>query len=118
MSMQIKWQDPPEPSTGRGRQTSRERDQLVAQLKNHPGKWALILEDQKSSSAATSMRKRGCEARSVRHRKTNTYDVYARWPEQDLADVDPYIARRRARGVPEDGRAVSRPPAPGIRAVS
>lgn len=78
MSMKIKWQDPPESGIGRGRQASRERDQLVEELKEHPGKWALILEDQKSSSAAASMRKRGCEARTVRHKETGTYDVYAR----------------------------------------
>lgn len=113
--MNIIWEEPP--ARVSGRQASRERRETIAQLRQHPGQWAKVLEGAASHSAAAPWRKDGCEARAHR-RDDEKIDVYARWPEQDLAEVDPYIARRRARGVPEDGRAASRPSSPGIRAVS
>lgn len=114
MNVQMKWQEPPQSKAGRGRAASRERDAVVAQLKEHPGRWALVQEQCRNSGAGTSWRQRGCEATAVRRDDGKGYDVYARWPEVDPAEVDPYVARRRAKGVPRDGRPVSN----GLRSVS
>lgn len=114
MNVQMKWQEPPQSKAGRGRAASRERDAVVAQLKEHPGRWALVQEQCRNSGAGTSWRQRGCEATAVRRDDGKGYDVYARWPEVDPAEVDPYVARRRAKGVPRDGRPASN----GLRSVS
>lgn len=76
---EIVWEDPPDRHLGAaGRNVS----ELVAELKNHPGKWALVREDTlgKSSSAATYLKRRyGCETRT--RTSDGTTKLYARWPE-------------------------------------
>lgn len=107
--MSIKWKEPPENKAGTGRAASRERAQIVAQLKDNPGQWALVQEAAKNSSAISNWKNRGCEATS-RKRDDGLTDIYARWPEPDLAEIDPHIAARRARGVPANGvRGVRNP---------
>lgn len=112
--MSIKWQEPPEEKPGGCRTESRKRDAVVAQLKEHPGRWALVQPGVKGSSPMTGWKKRGCEATS-RKRDDGLTDIYARWPEADLAEIDPHIADRRRRGVPATGATSIRNP---LRSVS
>lgn len=82
---------------------SRELDAMVEELKTNCGQWAKVATNQARTSATDRWTRRGCEA-TVRRNAAGTYDVYARYPEPDLAEVDPYIARRRARGIPTEGK--------------
>ncbi len=71
------WRDPPL-STGR---RSNATDQIVAELKQHPGRWALV--DHGSTNLATKWRARGCEVVYRRNGdNVNRVDIYARWPEE------------------------------------
>lgn len=112
--MSIKWQEPPEDKSGSGRPASRERDAVVSQLKENAGRWALVQPGAKASSAMSGWKKRGCETTS-RKREDGLVDIYARWPEPDLAEIDPHIADRRRRGVPAAGATSIRKP---LRSVS
>ena len=82
---------------------SRELDAMVEELKANSGQWAKVATDQAKTSATQRWTRRGCEA-TVRRTPSGKYDVYARYPEPDLAEVDPYIASRRARGIPTEGK--------------
>jgi hypothetical protein len=72
----IRWEDPPEPSVGRGR--AMRVDAFVAGLKRHPGRWALVGEG--TPGLAGPYRLRGCEV-AVRGPSSGLRKVYARWPE-------------------------------------
>lgn len=75
--VEIIWQEPP-PAV------STEKAAILAELQNHPGRWALLGKDKSSSAAADPWRKLGCEAvarRTNPGEKKCLYDVYARWPE-------------------------------------
>lgn len=106
--MSVNWQDPP--PTKAGRSASKHRRDLIAELKKHPGRWALGEERAARSSGVSNWKKLGCEATSRTRDDGEGYDIYVRWPEVDLATVDPTIAARRARGVPAGGvRSVANP---------
>lgn len=85
---------------------------IVERLQDEPGKWALVESGCSSASVRKAWQRLGCEAttrRIILEKDEDTgditysWDVYARWPEQDLAAVVPYIANRRARNVPREG---------------
>ncbi|MEE2568587.1 hypothetical protein V1638_04140 [Pseudarthrobacter sp. J64] len=73
---ELNWQDPPGQSS-----KAREYDAIVEQLKRYPGRWALIKEDNKTSTAPQLIRAAGCETKCRRHpTEAKTWKVYARWP--------------------------------------
>lgn len=76
--LELNWKEPPP-------EVSSRYAPVLALLKQHPGRWALVVEKRKSSGAAAPWKKLGCEARAVRTDDAEpAYDVYARWPQ--LAD--------------------------------
>lgn len=76
----IVWQDPP-PSRSN---TPKWRSAVIAELKQHPGAWALVEPGKSSGSYAYLWRRKGCEATSRLVRPADgkpCFDIYARWPE-------------------------------------
>lgn len=72
------WEDPPPPTTA----PESSLPALVAELKSHPGKWALVSEDASNrlNSRATYLKQRyGCDA-AIRTTDGKSR-LYARWPE-------------------------------------
>lgn len=101
--VEIEWKDPPK----RIRGDVRWRLDVLKELKDHPGKWSRVERGVKSRYPKDKWVELGCEAsahRVITETGSVRFDIYARWPEVDLATVDPYIARRRANGVPRNGR--------------
>lgn len=98
----IEWVEelPPRPSQTKA---SRRADAIVERLKKTPGKWALVEPNAKHRESVRRYTRRDCEAAARENLDTGGYDIYARWPATDLAAVDPYLARRRARGIPPEG---------------
>jgi len=73
----VVWEEPPMTTT-----TKRTAWQdTLEQLQAHPGKWARVAEGHKYPNAATTWRKRGCEARAAKPEGSTLYTVWARWPE-------------------------------------
>lgn len=117
------WKEPP-PAV------SAEKAAILTELRNHPGRWALVQQDRSSSSAAAPWQKLGCESKAARKNPGEApakYDVYARWPEAkrtaakefSAGGVNPVAPRpavgggtydpgagRAARGIPADGLPV------------
>jgi hypothetical protein len=78
----VVWEDPP-PGEFRANRR-REIDAVVAELRDHAGKWALVRTHQDGDlnnawQSARPYQRRGCEA-AVR-RVGDERRVYARWPE-------------------------------------
>ena len=74
----VVWEDPPISARGGG---ARGRLRvLLAELKEHPGKWAISHPAAQSPSSAYPLKRVGCEVTS-RKNDDGTYRVYARWPE-------------------------------------
>lgn len=73
--MSLVWKDPP-PSKTFGKLAGE-----IAELKAHPGVWALVREST-HRSAGISWERHGCET-TLRKNPDGTWQVYARWPEQD-----------------------------------
>lgn len=73
------WKEPPAPAA-RGRKGGTKYAELVAELKAHPGKWALVAEGLVNRGPADYIRKQGLEV-TTRIRQDGKYDVYARGPE-------------------------------------
>lgn len=74
----INWEDPPVSNNGMYAR-AREIDKTVAELKQHPGKWAKVATGAPSNSGSASWRKRGCEVTTTR--TPDGVDIYTRWPE-------------------------------------
>lgn len=70
------WEDPPDNPTGvRGKSRI---DLVIAELRLHPGKWAIVATYDANTSAtgvADKFKRSGCES------TTRGGDIYARWPE-------------------------------------
>ena len=98
----IEWVDVP-PAVDSRPKAARRADAIVERLKKSPGQWALVEPNAKYRENIRTYKRRGCEAAARENPDTGGHDIYARWPVTDLAAVDPYIARRRARGVPQEG---------------
>lgn len=63
-----------------------ERD--VAELKAHPGAWALVREGAKSAAPVATYKARGCVATSHRvNTSPDRFDIYAMWPADETDDV-------------------------------
>lgn len=78
MAGTIIWQDPPAPMKGRERTV--ELDALAAELKAHPGRWALVATNP-YPGASKQYKNRGLQV-ITRTRPDGKYDVYARAPER------------------------------------
>lgn len=78
----IIWEDPPPRQRGGGR--GFDYDGFVAELKKHPGKWAVVRPGGAYSGAFGDahqrLRRCGCDALQ-RKQPDGTYTLYARWPE-------------------------------------
>ncbi|QAY16096.1 hypothetical protein SEA_ELESAR_45 [Arthrobacter phage Elesar] len=75
--VEITWQDPP---PARGAATGGRYEQIIEALRKHPGRWALITSDWKTSSAPAAFRQNGCQATTRANEGKKTYSVYARFP--------------------------------------
>ena len=73
--MSVVWQDPPIT----GQRSKHPWDEIIRELRTHPGKWALVLEGT-SPSMRYSPRLRDCEVRAVSTDVHNKVNIYARWP--------------------------------------
>ena len=85
---------------------------IVEELQKHPGRWALVVSQAKSSSAAVSWRTLGCEAtpRPSKSGNKGEYDVYARWPEKAAKPVPVPNAKETVTKAVTSGTAL-KPPA-------
>lgn len=103
MAPRSKWVDEP-PRRRNLTAVTRRRDAAVEELKTRPGEWMLVESGKAHRSASQHWQARGCET-TCRTTVDGTVDVYARWPEPtpDLSASIPYIAARRARGIPTEG---------------
>jgi hypothetical protein len=70
------WEDPPP----RIRGGSTEPPDWLAELKAHPGKWAIVIARAKSNSTAASLRKRWGIEVTARGNKADGWKIYARVP--------------------------------------
>ena len=78
----IIWEDPPVPTKGPKAEVW---PSVVAQLKKHPGKWAIVKTGYVTTNSAGSMQRYlkqtyRCEE-TYRKQPDGTYTLYARWPE-------------------------------------
>jgi hypothetical protein len=79
----VVWEDPPPDSRGRGLSGAAARNAaILAEVKAHPGKWALVSEDI-ARSVAQAWKKKGCETRTATNGRgvTARGKLYVRWPE-------------------------------------
>jgi hypothetical protein len=79
----IVWEDPPPNGKGRGLGPAAARNAaILAEVKAHPGKWALVSEDI-ARSVAGQWKKKGCETRTASNGGPNASrgKLYVRWPE-------------------------------------
>ena len=77
--MNIKWQEPPAPKTGRG---DFDYDAVGQKLMDRPGAWALVHEGMKSRTRMTTWKKRGFDSTTRPNpRDPKIYDVYVRYVE-------------------------------------
>lgn len=88
----LRWEDPPPFKSGRGANV--ETLALIADLQAHPGRWALITDNAKSSGHGTfrTLRRAGCDL-TVRSNPDGTHRTYACWP----VDGPKPIAKRAPR---------------------
>lgn len=114
--VEIVWQDPPTK-----RQRPGEYDDLIAVLKQNPGKWALISKDWKTPSAPAAFRQQGCEATNRKNKDGTTWSVYARCP---ISKAHPArtptateVEKAAVTKAIQTGTALTPPPAPVRRAV-
>lgn len=77
----MEWKDPP-PATGGPRH---ELDAEVDELKQHPGRWALVRENCVASARDAYVR-RGCET-TTRAAGGGKFNLYARWPVTESNQV-------------------------------
>ena len=72
---EIKWQEPPEPKTGRA--AKHQWDEIAATLKKNPGRWALVQEGARNGGGGRRCAERGLEWRQV-SRADGKFDIYAK----------------------------------------
>lgn len=110
---ELLWQDPPARNSARGNDYT----ETIETLKAHPGRWALVLKEWKTSAAPAAFRQAGCQAttRQNKGKDQKTYSVYARYPaEPAKARADAGQARKSqvAQAV-SNGTALKPPAKPG-----
>jgi hypothetical protein len=110
--VEIVWQDPPT-----RRQRPGEYEATIAELKKHPGRWALIASDWKTAHAPNAFRQAGCEITARRNKDTKggvkSFSVFARFPQPKLnqAQVMAAAAEKSAvRKAVQTGTALTPPP--------
>jgi hypothetical protein len=83
--MKIIWKDPPPAPQRDPRGKHNDSMRVVAELRKHPGKWALVetgLQPKPATSTRMRWRRYGCEAEiRTDPNEPTTRVVYARWPE-------------------------------------
>ncbi|MBT2594752.1 hypothetical protein [Arthrobacter sp. ISL-72] len=112
---EMAWQDPPTERTRPG-----QYDEVIAQLKIHPGRWALLKTDWKAKTPPNVLRQNGCET-TVRKVKLENGEearhLYARFPfpKPSSAEVKAAAAEQaKARQAVQTGTAL-KPPPPAVR---
>ena len=105
---EIVWQDPPKGRGGR----SLNYAVLIETLKAHPGRWALIANDWKTSAGPAAFRQNGCEVTTRRNKDDKdgekTWSIYARYP---IKVIPPSPAKARVENAIATGTAL-KPPGP------
>lgn len=85
--MEINWKEPPPSATGR-KGAAMDYDALTAEMKQHPGRWALVSE-KVTPGRLNPLKRRGLEVRTVTAGlgyERGFADLYARWPESSAGD--------------------------------
>ena len=72
--MAVEWMDPPRSINPR----QQEIEADVAELKAHPGEWALVVREA-SEAAARAYQRRGCRTRIALTEDRRHYNIYAMW---------------------------------------
>lgn len=113
----LRWEDPPP-----CKRVSAETGALVAELKAHPGQWAVIREGAKSvSSIREALRKHGCDASSRRH-EDGSFTLWAQWPVDGPKPTNGRAARRAKvvdlpEPTPVKRESAAEPPRAGDKAL-
>jgi len=105
--VEMKWKNPPSRSS-RGTQY----DEIIEELKKHPGRWALISEDWKTSGPPSRFKKAGCEATCRANKESKTWSLYARYaPKGHVAAPAPAVGKAAVAKAVPTGTALTPPPA-------
>ena len=105
--VEMKWKNPPSRSS-RGTQY----DEIIEELKKHPGRWALISEDWKTSGPPSRFKKAGCEATCRANKESKTWSLYARYaPKGHVASTAPGAGKAAVAKAVATGTALTPPPA-------
>lgn len=115
--VEIMWQDPPT-----RRQRPGEYESAIAELKKHPGRWALISAEWKTAHAPNAFRQAGCEITSRRNKDaedgTKSWSVYARFPLRKPSAEEAKAAAAEKAAVQKavkTGTALTPPPKAVVR---
>lgn len=73
--IELQWQDPPS-----RRADHAQYDPIIETLQQHPGRWALVVKDWKTTAGPSAFKQRGCEMTTRRNSDKKTWSVYVRWP--------------------------------------
>lgn len=122
--MGLVWKEPPPRRSG----VSAAYDGVIEQLKDNPGKWALVTDEWSTSAAPAALAKAGCEVtcRRIKDSNPKKFEVYARYPEPNpVADpkspgkaevkkaISAGTALKPPPGAPAKPKAKEPAPAPG-----
>lgn len=109
--VELKWQDPP--SRIKKPRTSIYADVIQA-LKANPGKWALITDDWRATSAPAAFRQAKCEATTRRNDDGKRWSVWARFPlAESKGRQDAGVAKKaKVAEAITTGTALKPPPPP------
>ena len=110
MEDNIVWQDPPTARTRRGINY----DTVIESLKANPGRWALVIQDWRTSSGPAAFRQKGCDMTTRRNKDPEgadkTWSVFVRYP---VKVVPPSPSKVRVENAIATGTAL-KPPAPAV----
>lgn len=124
-TVEVVWQEPPS-----DRQRPGQYDEIIAVLKKHPGRWALISAKWKTNSPPNAFKQAGCESTARRNKTANgeakSWSVYARCP---ISKANPArvpkpaeVEKAKVREAIQTGTALIPPPSivprakqPGVR---
>lgn len=113
--VELNWQEPPSRS-----KRGQSYESIIEELKKHPGQWALITSELRSSAAPAAFRQAGCEATTRRNKDkakdgAKTWSVWARYPDSKATPAsspvptDPSRKEAVNRAI-ETGTALTPPP--------
>lgn len=108
--VELTWQDPP----SRRGSLHGTYEPIIEALKENPGRWALVMDNWKTSSPPAAFKQKGCEATARRNEGSKTWSVYARFPRPKAttpaAPAPGAADKAKVRQAIQSGTALTPPP--------